>query len=334
MAMKINDFLNIYHDEIPNFMEIYANAPELIRLKDVDMQCGMKYTSFPYYKSCDFYSRYEHSFATGLITWHFTHDKIQTLSSLFHDIATPVFSHTIDFANGDYLKQEYTEIDTYKIISNSSYLKELLEKDNINIQDISNYHIYSLCDNDSPKLCIDRLEYLFSGSLIYGFSNLNELKNIYNDIIVDKNEYDEEELIFKSKEYAIELANIGLKCGKVYVANENRYSMEKLARLINKTLKDKIINYDDLYTNETSVINKIINSKYHDEWQCFTKCNKVIISEIKNDNAYCINAKKRYINPYIKDIGRVYDIDRNFKGELDEFIKLDLSKIYLIGIED
>ena len=45
------------------------------------------------------YSSLDHSIAVALIIWHFTKDKKQTLSGLFHDIATPVFKHSIDFMN-------------------------------------------------------------------------------------------------------------------------------------------------------------------------------------------------------------------------------------------
>ena len=63
-----------------------------------------------------FFSSLDHSIAVALIIWHFTHDKKQTLSGLFHDIATPVFKHCVDFFNGDYMTQESTEDLTTKII--------------------------------------------------------------------------------------------------------------------------------------------------------------------------------------------------------------------------
>lgn len=44
----------------------------------------------------------------------------QTLAGLFHDIATPVFKHCIDFMNGDSETQESTEEKTSDIIRNSS----------------------------------------------------------------------------------------------------------------------------------------------------------------------------------------------------------------------
>ena len=79
----------------------------------ISVSCGTYYSKM--YNQM-WYSSLDHSIAVALIIWHFTHDKKQTLSGLFHDIATPVFKHCIDFLNGDYMRQESTENLTTKII--------------------------------------------------------------------------------------------------------------------------------------------------------------------------------------------------------------------------
>ena len=73
----------------------------------------------------------DHSVGVALIIWNFTKDKKQTLAGLFHDIATPIFKHCIDFMNGDYETQESTEELTTCIIKNSKEIMALLERDNI-----------------------------------------------------------------------------------------------------------------------------------------------------------------------------------------------------------
>ena len=112
-----------------------------------------------------FYSTLTHSVGVALIIWNFTHDKKQTLSGLFHDIATPTFKHCIDFLNGDSETQESTEEKTEEIIKNSKEISFLLARDNIKIEEVSDYHIYPIADNDTPKLSADRLEYTLSGGL-------------------------------------------------------------------------------------------------------------------------------------------------------------------------
>ena len=49
------------------------------------------------------------------------------MNNLFHDIATPVFKHCIDFMNGDSENQESTEEKTESILRSSKKLKQLLQ---------------------------------------------------------------------------------------------------------------------------------------------------------------------------------------------------------------
>ena len=96
---------SIYHHEIPEFLVQFANTPAMLRLKQVGMHCGCEYTCFPIFKHLERYSRYDHSIGVALIIYHFTKDIKQSLAGLFHDIATPSFSHVIDFLNNDHLTQ-------------------------------------------------------------------------------------------------------------------------------------------------------------------------------------------------------------------------------------
>ena len=139
----------------------------------------------------------------ALIIWHFTHDKKQTLAGLFHDIATPVFKHCIDFMNGDSETQESTEERTTDIIRNSKQIMSLLERDGIKLEEVNDYKIYPIADNNTPQLSADRLEYSLSNALFtYKTKSFSEIKEIYNDIEIQKNENNEEEIGFKTQKIA------------------------------------------------------------------------------------------------------------------------------------
>ena len=160
------------------------------------MSCGTMYTKV--YNDKYFYSNLTHSIAVALIVWHFTHDKKQTISGLFHDIATPVFKHCIDFMNGDSEHQESIEERTEQIIRNSKEIMNLLTRDNIRVEEVSDYHIYPIADNDTPKLSADRLEYTLSGGLYQvKVFDLDDIEKYYNNLIVTKNEDGIDELTFQ-----------------------------------------------------------------------------------------------------------------------------------------
>lgn len=62
---------------------------------------------------------------------------------------------------------------------------DLLNRDGINVEEISDYHIYPIADNDTSRLSADRFEYTFSnGIFLYGAWNLDEVSKYYNDIVV------------------------------------------------------------------------------------------------------------------------------------------------------
>lgn len=331
--MKNEEMQNVYGEGIPDFLEKYLSTEEMQRISKIDMNCGMKYTCFSFFQTIPWYSRYEHSLGTALITWHFTKDKAMTLASLFHDIATPVFSHVVDFANGDHLKQESTEERTSEILANSKTIPIYLKEDGVLLEQVNDYHQYSICDNESPKVCADRLEYLLNGSYVYGITTQREIQEIYEDILVAKNENEEEELIFQHLDVAVKFANIGLQCGKIYIQREDRYCMERLGILLNQAIKDKILNKEDFYSTEADVIQKLENSPLCNEWHAFQSLNKMYYEkEQKNKEWLSISAKKRYIDPYVKDLGRISELDSNFKEEMEDFKKRDDSKEWLYGI--
>ena len=157
------EYFKVLEPDFPEWIWEYINTEALFKQNYISVTCGTIYSDL--FESSYFYSSLDHSIDVALIIWHFTHDKKQTLAGLFHDIATPVFKHCIDFLNGDYMTQESTEDLTTEIISNSSEIMSLLKRDNIKLEEVNDYHKYPIADNDTPMLSADRLEYTLSNAL-------------------------------------------------------------------------------------------------------------------------------------------------------------------------
>ena len=112
-------YLNVLeYENRPDFLNKYLNTPCLLRLKKVGYFCGMDYASKNIYNFKEKITRYDHSLTVALLTWKCTKDINATLAGLFHDIATPCFSHVIDYMNKDYAEQESTEEYTEDILRN------------------------------------------------------------------------------------------------------------------------------------------------------------------------------------------------------------------------
>ena len=329
---RIKEYFNVLEPKYPRWLNDYINTKEMLHQQYISITCGTIYSDL--YKSDFFFSTLDHSIAVALIIWHFTHDKKQTLAGLFHDIATPVFKHCIDFLNGDYMNQESTEDLTTLIISNSNEIMKLLRRDNINIDDVCDYHIYPIADNDTPRLSSDRLEYSLSNALFtYDLKDIDWVFKIYNDIEVGTNEDGIAELVFKTEDAALSFVDVTSKLSIIYREDKTRYSMQLLADIIKRLNNDNVINKSDLYTKKEEEIIDIIRKSNCSS--IFNKCEharEVISSKTKPEGVYYVHhaSKIRYINPLVKN-SRIYNINKSAKEMIDNNLAYDMSNYIYLG---
>ena len=248
---------SLYHPEIPEFLRRLAETPPMARLRQVGMNCGCEYTSFPRFAGWVPYSRFDHSVGVGLIVWHFTGDLRQSAAGLLHDAATPAFAHVVDFLHGDHLHQESTEARTAELIETSPELQALLKEYGLTTEDVADYHRYPIADNDSPQLSADRLEYTLGDLRCYGFAGADALRVFYEDLTVWRDESGRPELAFRTRETACAFTQASLQTARVYVADEDRFAMQALADLLRDAVNRQVLTEDDLYRTESFVIQKL-----------------------------------------------------------------------------
>lgn len=253
----MKNFTKRYHSilsrEFPDFLKKYLELPILTRLKGVGLLCGTDWT--PFFSNKIKYSRFEHSVGVALIIWNFTKDKAQTVAGLLHDVSTPAFSHVCDFRKGDSLTQTETEKDNAAFLKSSSELLSCLQQDELSLQDVCDYHIYPIADNEIPNLSADRLEYMFpSGialkgnwSLKHSFS-MREVEKIYGDITICKNEWNISELGFKTKSIAQKYAKRTRDIGLFLQKNEDKVVMQFLAAVLNMAVSAGVLKEPDFFS--------------------------------------------------------------------------------------
>lgn len=307
----------------PEWIDRIAATAPMQRLREVGMNCGCEYTQFPQFKNLPTYSRYEHSIGAALIVWNFTQDKTQAVAALLHDIATPVFAHTIDFLNGDYLTQESTEDRTKEIIKNSVELRNEFELERISAEDVTDYHRYPIADNDSPRLSSDRLEYTIGNAERYNFASRDRCQELYDALVVTKAEDGREELAFQDLESAELFTEISLACSNIYTADEDRYAMQILSELISVAINKKVLSPEDLYTTEPEVIRQLrTDEETAALWEHFCSLSRMVYDEdgAPEKDRRIIAAKKRYIDPIIIGRGRVSDNSERIREYIDAYL--------------
>jgi len=333
-------YTSIYAQDIPALLKQLAATPEMMRLSDVGMNCGCEYADITVYRNSKFqYTRLIHSIGVANIIWHFTKDIRQSVAGLLHDIATPVFAHTIDFMNNDHMTQESTEAKTRSVIEDSKEIMLILENNGIGIDDVCDYHMYPIADNNSPLLSADRLEYtLGSGHILY-HESLSQIKAIYDDLHVAVNEHDTLELCFKSARTAKKFVEITLRNSRLFVSNEDRFLMQYLAEIMRDAINIGTLTLNDLYKTESEVITILKKCpKLSLKWDSFTNISAVATADKKLPGTYStkVYAKKRYINPLVitqEGVKRIAEIDAGLKAEIEAFLSLDFNDwLYVIHV--
>ncbi len=326
-ADKYHSFLC---SDYPEFIDRFVDSGILSRLSYVGLLCGTDWT--PLFNNRFYYSRLDHSVGAALIVWNFTHDKRQTLAGLFHDVATPAFSHVIDFRNGDALKQESTESLTHDMINNDVEVSELLFMEGIYKYEIDDYHRYPVCDNDMPGLSADRLEYMYpSGAALSGEWSLDEIRENYSNIVLCKNEKGLDELGFSDDMHALVYAKKFCNISLILQKNEDKVAMQLMADVVARAIECGFICEDDLYSlSEAYIIGQFdrLCRLKADEQFCrlygtYRKMKEVLRSEIPMDGCYniSVDVKKRYVDPLVKVSGSRFERLSKISREADEYIK-------------
>ena len=324
----MNTLWKIYEEKLPDFIWPFLDCPSLRRLRGVGMNCGCEYTSFPLFKRVLPYSRLDHSVGAALTVWHFTGEKEPALAALFHDIAAPVFAHVIDFVKGDHENQEATEEGTARLIRDDQALAALLRETGVPMERVSEDRLYPLVNNETPRLCADRLEYTLGNLLHFGICTEEEIRGLYGALTPARAEDGAEEIAFRDRETAGRFARLALRCSRIYVSDEDRYAMQRLAELIRLAMKKGVLREEDLWTTEEAVIRKIIaEGELRKAWEAFASLSRTERARQPDSRPGWrrIPAKKRWIDPLVQGAGRLSLLDGDFREEAEAFVHSPLT---------
>lgn len=339
ISEKVKSYFKILSPEFPEWLHEYINTPEMLRIGGTSIDCGCDYTDL--IPNHEWYSNLDHSVGVALIIWNFTKDKKQTLAGLFHDISTPVFKHCIDFMNGDSEKQESIEERTSEVIKNSKEIMALLNRDKIKVEEVDDYKLYPIADNELPCLSADRLEYNLCGALFTRpVCTLSDIEKYYNNLVVVEIN-NTKELAFKDVKITEEFIDKLSKVWPWWINDEDRTVMQFMADMCKSLNTLGYLSIDDLYTlSEKDVIEKIKTCDSYlancfEKFRTTTKCFK---SNTMRNDKYCVNvkSKRRYLNPLVLINGeakRIYEVSEIAKEKIEEYMKIPIEGITYFDFE-
>lgn len=310
----MKDYLTLFMDS-ELLLDKYTYTKTLNRIKDVTQFCGCDYTNM--YHPLFLYTRYFHSLVVAHMTWHFTHDKKQTIAAYLHDVGTPCFAHCIDYVLGDYINQESSEKKITDIILEDKELLSYLKDDHIDLEEL---------ENQSPKLCTDRLDGVLHTCYIWLHTNtLEEIKEVYDDITVLSNELKEDEIGFKHLDKALKFVEMNYTYAKELQGNTDKFIMQYISEIVKKSVRNNFITLSDLYSKKEQEIVNVFATNFS-SWKNFNQATSIINTMEEPDNFYIsFDTKKRNVIPLVKtDSGnkRITEISERARknyAELEDF---------------
>ena len=288
-----------------SFLKEASRLPIMARLKYISILCGMDYAT-PYAYHILFYiSRLDHSMDTAKITYRLTKSKREALIALFHDACTPVFSHVIDYVNGDFLRQESTEEKQEEIILSSKELQEYLKNEGISVYDLIDFKSHSIVDYKRPHLCADRISNtLCSGFNLGGNVDFETSKLVIDHLALFKNEEGKLEIGFSSSEAADAFLEINERINQITHSSVDHYMMLLLAKIVKHLLDHRYLTEMDLYTKEEFEVMMLI-----EEWSKVDETLRTFWYEFKHKKVFPedikLNVKDRIVRPIV--LGKRYN---------------------------
>jgi hypothetical protein len=268
--------------------------------------------------------------------YHFTDSKAQAVAALYHDRLSPAFRHSNDFRKGDALNQASSETNKYKTFIVTKELIECLKEDGLTPKDILNIKKYPILENEKPNLCTDRLDGIIHTNLIWRpYWDIFDVKNIYNDLTVLKNESRKPEIGFRNIEIAEEFGNGIYKYSIALQLNETNYALQLMADVLQALVDDKLVTETDIHKNlsEDQIEYIILNSRLKSVWQRFNEANEIIRCNRKPKDEYYYHntngVKKRCVDPlclYNGNTCRLSEVSDAFKQQLKDFYTFKDSK--------
>jgi len=207
---------------------------------------------------------FDHSLVVAHMTWHFTHDKKETIMALLHDIGTPCFAHCIDFVFNDYTSQESSEKSIIEIIKNDNKMQKFLKEDNLSIKDLDNYSNFHILENKSPKLCTDRLDGILHTCYIWLHTHsLEQIKEVYDNMTILTNEEGNPEIGFSSINIAEKFVSMVYNYAKELQKNTDKFVMKYISEIGKLSVKRKLISLEELYIKKEEDLCSIFNKIFY-----------------------------------------------------------------------
>ncbi|WKZ26105.1 MAG: HD domain-containing protein [bacterium] len=200
-------------------------------------------------------NRFEHSVGVWYLSFLYKRSIEEQIACLLHDVPHTAFSHAIDFVFPSE-KHNFHEKFTEKIIINSE-IPEILQKNNINLKKVLDVHKFPLLENDLPDISFDRWDYFMRDGTALGFFPKVLVSEFIKNVFEKDNKFYFKDIGLAST-YSILFMNFSRL---IWLDPTSHGSYFLIAESMKTALQNKIINENDLFSDDEALMKKLKTSK-------------------------------------------------------------------------
>lgn len=278
------------------------NSRSIQRLKQLN-QFGVPNQ---YYFKVNF-SRFDHSIGVMHLIAKFGGNQKEQVAGLLHDVSHRAFSHLADWALLENAIAEDLQDNSHQSFITQSEIPTILDKHQLSSDQIIDYHHFSLLEQPTPDLCADRVDYA-----------LRELPIATAQQILSGLTVKQQQIVCQDHQTAKLFAESFLYLQQTHWGSfqgSSRYY--HLAECLKLALAEQIIDQEDFWTDDQTVVDKLIASHHPIILKTLNYFSQGILPSVKK--GIRVYKKFRHIDPLFidqKSLSRLSEVDENFKQSL------------------
>lgn len=272
----------------PVIEEIMA-SDAMQRLKKVN-QYGASFYRFSHLTT----NRFEHCVGVYLLLRKFNATLEEQIAGLLHDVPHTAFSHVVDFVFGGSSVGTFHEEFHKEVIMNSA-IPEIVQRYDMNLEQLFDKHKFHLLERDLPDLCMDRVDYCFRDLVTDNLLTLEESTELLNDMVrVDDN------IAFEHQAMARKFADKYREGDERLWGHPLQAALYHLfAEAIKIALFENIITFKDLFSVDEVVYDKLANAKHPKITENLERVKHIKVKEDSTDYDFFIKTKIRIVDPLV-----------------------------------
>jgi len=240
----INDIL-YGNFKIPSLFSALLETPTLKRLARVH-QSGAVFLVNEKIK----HHRLEHSIGVMLLIRKLGGSELEQIAGLLHDLSHTAFSHVGDYIMGNDDESYHEQLFQERLLN--SEIPSLLAQYGYQVADIIQRD-FSILEQPLPYLCADRVDYTLRDAFHFGLISRKAALDFVAQL-----ELNENKIILKNEEQAAWITELSKQLNDdIYQHPRYVFVNTQLAALIKDLLNQGLLTQQDLFQDDTFLLNKI-----------------------------------------------------------------------------